>query len=419
MAVRTTTLKNGFRVVTDAMPRLKSAALGVWVEVGARHETKPLQGISHLLEHMAFKGTRRRTAKQIAEEIEAVGGYLNAYTGREQTAYYARVLKDDVPLAVDIIADILLNSVFDKDELAREKGVVIQEIGQAEDTPDDIIFDHLQAVAYPDQPLGRAILGTIDSVNSFTRKSLTSYMGKWYGARAMTFIASGAVDHDRLVALVAEKFAALNGAGEGSPVPARYRGGDFRKSDDLEQAHLTIAIPGPRVNDPEIFAAQVFTAVLGGGMSSRLFQEVREKRGLCYSIYAFSNHYRDDGLFGIYAGTGAKQLREIVPVITGEIESLSTETGEAEAARARAQLKAGLLMSLESPTSRCEQIAAHLFAYGRVLSPEEIIRKLDTIDAKAVARVAEGVLKSGRPSVAALGPVKQLESYDHLAARFG
>jgi predicted Zn-dependent peptidase len=407
------------RVVTDAMPLLKSASLGVWVNVGARFENEPNQGISHLLEHMAFKGTKRRTAKQIAEEIEAVGGYLNAYTGREQTAYYARVLKDNVPLAVDIIADILQHSTFDKEELAREKGVVVQEIGQAEDTPDDIIFDHLQSVAYPDQPLGRAILGTVKSVNSFTRKSLTSYMDKWYGGRSMTFIAAGAIDHDQLVRLVAEKFSALNGVNGSSAKAAHYGGGEFRKTDDLEQAHLTIAIPGPRVNDPEIFAAQVFTAVLGGGMSSRLFQEVREKRGLCYSIYAFSSHYRDGGLFGIYAGTGAKHLTEIVPVITGEIEAISTKATEAEVSRARAQLKAGLLMSLESPTSRCEQIAAHLFAYGRVLTPDEIIKKLDTIDVRAVKRVAEGVLKSGRPSVAALGPVKRLESYDRLAARFG
>jgi predicted Zn-dependent peptidase len=407
------------RVVTDAMPRLKSASLGVWVDVGARFETEPNQGISHLLEHMAFKGTKRRTAKQIAEEIEAVGGYLNAYTGREQTAYYARVLKDNVPLAVDILADILQNSTFENDELVREKGVVVQEIGQAEDTPDDIIFDHLQAVAYPDQPLGRAILGTVKSVNSFTRKSLTAYMGKWYGARSMTFIAAVAVDHDRLVAMVGEKFSALNGANGTSPKVARYGGGEFRKNDDLEQAHLTIAIPGPRVNDPDIFAAQVFTAVLGGGMSSRLFQEVREKRGLCYSIYAFSSHYRDGGLFGIYAGTGGKHLPEIVPVITGEIEALTEKATDAEVSRARAQLKAGLLMSLESPTSRCEQIAGHLFAYGRVLTPDEIIKKLDTVDKKAVAKVAERVLNSGRPSVAALGPVKRLESYDRLAARFG
>jgi predicted Zn-dependent peptidase len=235
----------------------------------------------------------------------------------------------------------------------------------------------------------------------------------------MTFIAAGAVDHDAHVALVGEKISNLNGAEDGTPKSARYGGGEFRKSDDLEQAHLTIAIPGPRVNDPSIFAAQVFTAVLGGGMSSRLFQEVREKRGLCYSIYAFSSHYRDGGLFGIYAGTGAKHLPEIVPVITGEIEAVSTMVTEAEVARARAQLKAGLLMSLESPTSRCEQIAAHLFAYGRVLTPDEIIKKLDAVDVKAVSRVAEGVLKSGRPSVAALGPVKRLESYDRLAARFG
>lgn len=419
MSVEITNLTNGMRVVTDPMPRLRSATVGVWVNAGARNETAKMQGVSHLLEHMAFKGTKRRDAKRIAEEIEAVGGHLNAYTGREQTVYYARVLKDDLPLAVDIIADILQHSVFDKTELAREQHVVVQEIGQSEDTPDDIIFDHLFNVAYPGQPLGRAILGTVETVRGFTPGALKTYMRDWYAGANMTLIAAGGVDHGELVRLAGKSFDDVGAKPKGKAAAARYRGGDYRKKDKLEQAHLTLAIEGVSLHDPDIFTAQVFTGVLGGGMSSRLFQEVREKRGLCYSVYAFGNYFHDSGIIGVYAGTGGKELRELVPVVVGEIEALAKNATEEEVARARAQLKASLLMSRESPSARAEQVAADLAAFGRVLSVNELLRRLEAVDAAAVRRFAARLMRRAAPSVAALGPVGALESYDRLAARFG
>lgn len=413
-----TKLPNGLTVITDPMPHLETAAVGVWVDAGARNETQATNGIAHMLEHMAFKGTRRRSARGIAEEIERVGGFINAYTAREQTAYYARVLKDDVALAVDIIADILQDSVFDNEELTREKGVVIQEIGQAEDTPDDIIFDHLQSTAFPDQALGRPILGTEAHVRSFTRDTLIEQIKGHYFAHGMLLIAAGAVTHDQMVELGKRHFASYQ-TGDSKPIEsARYGGGEFRADDDLEQAHLALALPGFRANDEDIYAVQVYSTVLGGGMSSRLFQEAREKRGLCYSIHTFGSSYSDTGLFGVYAGTSAADAPELVNVIAGEMKALAANAEEDEVARARAQIKSGLLMGMEQASARCEQIAAQMFTYGRLMDTRELIAKIDAIDTKAVSRVAAKVLANGGLTFAALGPVGALGSYDRVAKRF-
>ena len=411
-------LKNGLTVITDPMPHLETAAVGVWVDAGARNETEQTNGIAHMLEHMAFKGTTKRSARAIAEEIERVGGFINAYTGREQTAYYVRVLKDDVPLAVDILADILQDSVFDNEELAREKGVVIQEIGQAEDTPDDIIFDHLQAQAFPEQPLGRPILGTEAHVQSFTRETLINQIKTNYRASNMLLISAGAVDHNTMVALANAHFANLPEGKPGALGDGKYAGGEFRAEDDLEQAHIALAFKGFRANDEDIFAVQVYSTVLGGGMSSRLFQEAREKRGLCYSIQTFGASYTDIGLFGVYAGTSAKDASELVHVIAGEMKALAAGAGEDEVIRARAQIKSGLLMGLEQASSRCEQMASHYLTFGRLIDTRELITKIDAIDTKAVSRIAAKILASGPLSLAALGPVGNLGSYDHIAQRF-
>ncbi|MBL9099115.1 MAG: insulinase family protein [Alphaproteobacteria bacterium] len=414
-----TKLPNGLTVITDPMPHIETAAVGVWVDAGARNETQATNGIAHMLEHMAFKGTRRRSARAIAEEIERVGGFINAYTGREQTAYYARVLKDDVALAVDILADILQESAFDDEELAREKGVVIQEIGQAEDTPDDIIFDHLQATAFPDQSLGRPILGTEAHVRSFTRETLIEQIKGHYFAHGMLLIAAGAVTHEQMVALGQRHFANFQTGNTKPAERARYAGGEFRAEDDLEQAHLALAFPGFKADDDDIYAVQVCSTVLGGGMSSRLFQEAREKRGLCYSIHTFGSSYTDTGLFGVYAGTSAADAPELVEVIAGEMKSLAGRADEDEVVRARAQIKSGLLMGLEQASARCEQIAAHMFTYGRLFDTREIIAKIDAVDTAAVSRIAAKVLANGGLSFAALGPVGTLGNYDRVARRFG
>jgi predicted Zn-dependent peptidase len=410
---------NGLTVISDPMAQLESAAVGVWVNTGTRNETKRVMGVSHMLEHMAFKGTQRRNAREIAEEIEAVGGYLNAYTSREQTAFHARVLKADVPLALDILADILTAPTFEEIELERERQVVLQEIGQARDTPDDIVFDHLQAVIYPDQPMGWPILGEDETVTGFRREDLRAYMNANYRAADMTLVASGAVDHETIVKLAEEKFANLNRGNVPEALPALYVGGDMRGSHELEQAHVTFAFPGVANDDPDYYAAQIYVTALGGGMSSRLFQEAREKRGLCYSIYAFAHSAKDSGTIGVYAGTGEAEAAEISAVVAGEMALLAEGATETEVARAKAQLKSSLLMGLERPGSRAEQIAGQMFALGRVLTVEEMVSKLDAVDATEVRRFASRIMQSPNPAIAAIGPIAKLERYETFAGRFG
>ena len=416
MNIEISSISNGLTIITDPMANLESAALGVWVATGSRNEMPAEMGLSHMLEHMAFKGTIGRTARQIAEEIEAVGGYLNAYTGREQTAFHARVLRADVPLALDIIADILVNSTFAQDELERERQVVLQELGQARDTPDDIVFDHLQSAIYRDQALGWPILGEEATVAAFSRDALRAYSRRQYRAGAMTLVSSGAVAHRDILDLVSEKFAAVTAGGNEPTPPAHYVGGDFRDEQDLEQAHITYAFPGVAASDPDFHVAQLHAMVLGGGMSSRLFQEVREKRGLCYSIYAFTNNFQDTGFTGIYAGTGEREAGELSAVIAGEMEAMTGVIGEAELSRAKAQLKSGLLMGLERPGTRAEQIAGQMFTLGRVQSVPEMVAQIDAVDTTAIARYAARVM--AEPSIAAVGPVGKLEHHDVFSARF-
>lgn len=413
-----TTLENGLTVITDPMPHLETACVGVWVGAGARNETEGTNGIAHMLEHMAFKGTARRTARGIAEEIERVGGFINAYTGREQTAYYARVLRDDVPLAIDILSDILQNSTFDQEELEREKGVVVQEIGQAEDTPDDVIFDHLQLQAYPAHPLGRPILGSEERVRAFTRDDLINQISTYYRAPSMLLVASGAVKHEDMVNLARAHLASLPSGQPPAHSEAAYAGGEYREDGDLEQAHLALAFKGVHASEDELYAMQVYSTVLGGGMSSRLFQEAREKRGLCYAIQAFGASYADTGLFGVYAGTSAADARELVHVIAGEMKALAADVDEDEIVRAKAQLRSGLLMGLEQASARCEQIAGQYLTFGRLFTPRELIARIDAVDATQVRRMAARILASGPMSLAVLGPASQLGSYDHVAARF-
>ncbi|HEY2835638.1 MAG TPA: pitrilysin family protein [Rhizomicrobium sp.] len=416
MTIEISSLSNGLTVVTDPMANLESAALGVWVATGSRNERPAEMGLSHMLEHMAFKGTASRSARQIAEEIEAVGGYLNAYTSREQTAFHARVLKDDVPLALDLIADILVNSSFLQEELERERQVVLQELGQARDTPDDIVFDHLQSAIYKGQALGWPILGEEATVAAFTAAALRAYSGRQYRAGAMTLVSSGAVAHRDILAVVEEKFAPIM-AGRSEPtLPGHYVGGDFRDEQDLEQAHIVYAFPGVAANDPDFHVSQLHAMILGGGMSSRLFQEVREKRGLCYSIYAFTNNFQDTGFAGIYAGTGEKEAEELSAVIAGEMEAMTGSISDEELARAKAQFKSGLLMGLERPGTRAEQIAGQIFTLGHVQSVAETVAQIDAVDAAAVKRFAAHIMT--RPSIAAVGPVGRLERHDVFAARF-
>ncbi len=414
-----TVLPNGLRVVSQEMPQLQTLAIGVWVDVGARHETIDRHGISHMLEHMAFKGTETRTALQIAQQIEDVGGFMNAYTSREQTAYYIRILKDDLSLAVDILSDILLNSTFAPEEIARERGVVVQEIGQSHDTPDDIVFDYLQDAVYTRQAMGRTILGTEESVNGFDQEILRTYMSDQYGANRMVVSAAGNLKHAELVALVEDRLGEHDKQVSPKMEPAVFVGGERRDNKELEQAHLTLALDGLSYRHEDYYALQVLISVLGGGMSSRLFQEVREKRGLCYSIYAYGASYDDAGMLGIYAGTGADQIQELTSVIadvmTGTGPSL---TGE-EVERAKTQMNSGLMMGLESPSSWCEQLGRHVLIFGKPIPPENLRENIAKVDLEQVKRLAGALIESPKLALAAVGPINQLETHAQIAAKFG
>ncbi len=416
MSIRVSQLDNGLRVVSDAMDTVESVSVGAWVAVGARDEPVELNGISHLLEHMAFKGTERRDALTIAEEIEDVGGQINAYTGRETTAYFAKILKDDLPLAVDIVADILQHSVMDADELAREQDVIVQEINQSRDTPDDIVFDFFQATAFPDQAIGRPVLGSEARVRAIDGQCLRDYMRRHYSAPNIVFAAAGRLDHDRLVELAAKAFDALPAPGEPGRERARYVGGDFKESRELEQAHVLMGMESTAYDHEDFYATTVFSTLLGGGMSSRLFQEVREKRGLAYAIYCYTSTYVDGGLFGVYAGTGEGQVKELVPLVFDEIGKLTAGAPADEIARARAQVKATILMSLESTSSRCEQLARQMIVYKRPVPVDEIIARVDAADGATIGRVAERLLAS-RPTLAGIGPGAGMKGLAQAAKR--
>ena len=415
MSVQVTRLPSGLSVVTDRMAHLETASLGVWIGSGSRNENPDEHGISHLLEHMAFKGTKRRTARQIAEAIEAVGGDLNAATSVESTGYFARVLKADVPLALDVLADILSEPAFDGEELRREQNVIVQEIGATEDAPDDLVFDRLQETAFPMQPVGRSILGTPDTVRSFDATRLRAYLSRNYRAPGMVLAAAGAVEHDAVIVEAEKRFAAFTGPAAPSPERAHFRGGTRVETRDLEQVHIAMALEGLPVRDEQLYSLQVFTSVLGGGMSSRLFQEVREKRGLCYAIQAFHMPYADTGLFALYAGTDESDAPELMRVVIDQIGNTTETLNDTEVRRAKAQMKAGLLMALESSEARVGQLARQMLAYGRPIPVDEIVAKVDAVTVKSARDVGLTLISRAKPAIAALGPGSGLASTAAIA----
>ena len=416
MTTRLTTLPNGLRIVTEHMPGLKSASAGVWVMAGGRHERAEQNGIAHFLEHMAFKGTKRRTALQIAEEIEDVGGYINAYTSREMTAYYARVLQADVAMALDVIGDIVLNPAFDKREIEVERHVILQEIGQALDTPDDIVFDWLQEVSYPDQPFGRTILGPEERVSQFSRADLKGFVKENYGPGQMILAAAGGVDHDAIVAQAEAIFGGLKARPQKAFEPAKFKGAERREVKDLEQVHFAMAFDAPGYRHPDVYTAQVYAMTMGGGMSSRLFQKIREERGLCYSIFAQSGAYEDAGQITLYAGTSAEEISALTQLTVDELKRAADDMSEAEVARARAQIKAGMLMGLESPSSRAERIARLLAIYGRVPEVDEAVARIDAVTTADVRRYAGEVTGAGA-ALALYGPVDRAPTLEEIRAR--
>ena len=410
-------LPNGVRIVTERMSGLQSASLGVWVTAGGRHERAEQNGIAHFLEHMAFKGTTTRNALEIAETIENVGGYINAYTSREMTAFYARVLAEDTGLALDVLSDIVLNPVFDPREIEVERHVILQEIGQVLDTPDDIIFDWLQETAFPDQALGRPILGPSARVEQFGATDLKTFVAERYTPENIIIAAAGAVDPDAIIRLAEDRFGHLR-AGAGSVVePARFQGGECRVEKGLEQAHVALAFEAPAYQDQGFHAAQIFATAMGGGMSSRLFQEVREKRGLCYTVFSQAGAYADSGLMTIYAGTSGAEVSDLIGVTTDELKRAADDMSDDEVNRARTQLKAGMLMGLESPASRAERLARLMGIWDRVPAIEETIALLDAVSVSDVRDVAGCLATSGAAALALYGPVGAAPSVEDVTAK--
>ena len=409
-------LSNGIRVITDPNATAESVSLGVWVAVGARFETPDINGISHVLEHMAFKGTTTRSAFDISREIEDVGGIVNAYTGKDMTAYYVKVLKKDWRLGLDIIADILQNSVMNPDELAREQGVIVQEINMSNDTPDDLIFDLYHQVAYPDQPLGRTILGTPENVRAVTSQKLLDYMHQQYTTDRLIISVAGDVNIAEFIETCEKAFTQITTTPGKPAEAAHYVGGDIRRVKTNEQVNLVLGFEGCGYTHPDYYTAALLAAVFGGGMSSRLFQEIREKRGLVYSIYAFNSPETDTGTFGIYAGTGEKEVAELLPVLCDEINRLSDTLDDVEILRAKNRAKARLLMRSENHSTHAESNAIDMVIYGRVIPDSETIARIDSVTKEEMAALARRIF-AGKPTLASLGPIAQVAPYDDILKR--
>ncbi len=417
--VQVTQLANGMSVVTDRMEHLESAALGVWVKAGSRDEQPWEHGIAHLLEHMAFKGTKTRTARDIATQIENVGGDVNAATSAETTSFYARVLKDDVPLAVDILSDILNNSLFDDIELAREQHVILQEIGAAKDSPEDVAFDDFQAAAFQGQTLGRTIMGTPETVSSFKADHLRNYLSDHYHGPNMVLAAAGNVDHDEIVKMAESRFSCFGETPAREPESCHYTGGEKITVRDLQEAQILFGFEGRAYHVRDFYASQVLASLLGGGMSSRLFQEVREKRGLCYSIYAFHWGFSDTGIFGVHAATEEADIPELIPVVLEEFKKAGQSINQEELDRARAQINAGLMMSLESPASRAGQIARQILLFGRPIPNAELMERLNALTVDRLSDLATRLFTENTPTIAAIGPVSHVPSQAEISEVLG
>lgn len=406
------TLKNGLRLAIDEMKDVETVSVGVFVNTGSRNEIPEINGISHFLEHMAFKGTKKRSARQIAEEFEGIGGRINAYTSKEKTVYYVKVLKQHAEFAMEFLSDILQNSTFDKAELEKERGVILQEIAMTNDTPDDIVFDYFQEIAYPKQALGRSILGPVKNIKKFNQNHFIDYIGQQYNYSNIAICAAGNVKESDVVKW-AEKYFDNLGVNKIAEVEkAKYQGGDFRKEKKLEQINLVMGFNGFSYIDDKHYTAQILAMILGSGMSSRLFQEVRENRGLAYSVYAFNYNHRDSGVFGIYAGTTPEKTNELLQATVDEIKKICEKVSDKELARVRTQFEASLLMAKESTSGRMQKLGGDIFAYDRIISDKEIMEKVLSVKKSDVTKLAQKIFSSSNLNFAAIGKVGEIKDYE-------
>lgn len=410
MAPRIHTLPNGVRVVCDPLPGFETLALSVVAGRGSRIETPAESGWAHLLEHMVFKGAAGRSARDIVEVIEASGGSINAATSHERTSFQTRALKGGLELMMQVSADLVLRPDLEPVELKREKGVIIQEIAEARDTPDDQVFELAQTAAFSGQALGRPILGAAKTVRAADPKALSAFRAGLYAPDRLVVSAAGAVDEDELLTLAQACFGAA--AGEGAPLiePGVFVGGQVSEARRLEQAHLVLMLPAPGAMDVDYFVLRLFVEALGGGMASRLFQEAREKRGLAYAVDAYCDTYSDTGVLGVYAGCAAKDTTELAEVCAAEIRGLCGRIADHELARAKAQLKAHVFMARESLTARAEQAAGQILLYGKLFTPQQIAHEIDAVTTDDMARLGARLLAPGKSVDAVLGPKSALKA---------
>lgn len=419
MDIKQTTLKNGLRIVTAERPQIETVSLGVWVNTGSALETLEDNGISHFIEHMVFKGTAKRNSLQISEDIENAGGSTNAYTSRHFTCFYAKMLKNDVELAADVICDFVTHPTFDEKEMTKEKEVVVQEIKQSNDDPDDLVFDYFQETAFPNQASGRTILGTAKNVRGFTAERMRHYMSTHYAANNMVVAAVGNLNHDDFVKMIECRMTDLPLKCNFDADKEVYAGGHKVKCKDIEQVHLVLGFRGASYQDKNYYQYSVLSTIFGGGMSSRLFQEIREKRGLVYTIHSFNQALKGDGVFGIYAGTTPKELQELLPVVADEVKKMMNDkVTKTELNRAKTQIKASLLMSLESSSTTAEIMARQLLLFKRVIPTEEIVQKIEAITADDLQLLAQKIFTS-TPTYALLGCNNgKYPSYDQIKKLF-
>ena len=411
-----TTLENGLTIATDRLDSVQTVTVGLWNRAGSRYEDAKNNGVAHFLEHMVFKGTTTRDALAIAKEIENVGGYLNAYTSNEITAYYARVMKDDAAMGLDIVSDLLLNPVFPAGELEKERGVIIQEIGMYMDDPQSLVGLNAQRTAYGDHPLGWPILGPEGLIATMPRQTMIDFLHDHYAPNAMVLCASGAVEHNRIVDQAHKIFGGLKSKETLAPQAATYHGGDHRMAKDLEQTNLILAFEGVDYFKDDFYTLSVLGVILGDGMSSRLFQEIREKRGLVYSISTFIDAYADSGLFGVHAGTGPDSMAELMPVLCDSLVDAAGTFLPEEINRAKAQFRAQNVMALESTFRRAEKLAHNIIKMGRVVPLEETLAKIESVDAAKMDALAKKIF-SGKPTFATVGPLGQVEAFEQIEKR--
>ena len=412
--VRRTVLPGGLRVITEAMPTVRSVSFGVWVGVGSRDETPALAGSSHYLEHVLFKGTKRRNALEISAALDAVGGEMNAFTSKEYTCFYARVLDNDLPLAVDVISDMMTSSIVRTADVDSERGVILEEIAMHEDDPGDVVHDAFAEALFGDTPLGRPILGTVESINALQRNAIHGYYRRRYRPENMVIAVAGNLDHAKVVRLVAKAFDAMltdDAQVDRLPSPPRVGGRPPRARSDVsvvtrptEQAHLVFGMPALSRVDERRFALGVLNGALGGGMSSRLFQEIREKRGLAYSVYSYAAHHAETGMFGVYAGCQPARAKQVLEICREQVDLVAQSGITAdELARGKGQLAGALVLGLEDTGSRMSRLGKAELVYGEILTVDEILARIDSVTLGQVRDIAAEVL-TAKPALAVIGP---------------